>query len=202
MSTATSPRSCISENSADRSPAIFVSKQWYIVEFPQRKTNRIPEFDYSANGAYFVTICTENRSRILCDIVGDGSPVPKPAGLLAEEYLRNLPEKYPTVCIDNYVIMPDHIHILLRIEPGTGKPSPTLGNIIGWYKYQVTKQYNAQANTQGSKLFQRSYYDHTIRNQADYDEVWLYIDHNPSKWVLQNHEPTEIHTACHFPVLP
>ena len=81
----------------------------------------------------------------------------------------------------------DFIHILLRID-GTGNPSPTMGNVVGWYKYQVTKQVNLLRNMPGEKLFQRSYYDHVIRNQQDYDEIWQYIENNPRKWVIkQNH---------------
>ena len=155
------------------------------MEFVQRKINRIPEFDYGTNGAYFVTICTQDRKRVLGDIVGDGFPVPKTIGLLAEEYIKQIPEKYPGVYVDKYVIMPDHIHMLLRIDCGTGNPSPTLGNVIGWYKYQVTKEYNRCANAECTRLFQRSYYDHVIRNQRDYDEIWQYIENNPRKWALQ-----------------
>ena len=155
------------------------------MDLPQRKLNRIPEYDYSTNGAYFITICTQDRRKILSQIVGDGFPVPKPTGKIAEEYIRKIPEKYPTVSVDRYVIMPDHIHMLLRMNHGTGNPSPTLGNIMGWYKYQVTKEVNSQAHITGEKLFQRSYYDHVIRNQQDYNEVWEYIENNPRKWVIQ-----------------
>ena len=82
--------------------------------------------------------------------------------------------------------MPDHIHLLLRIDQDseTGNPSPTLGNVVGWYKYQVTKQVNLQFGQQGEKIFQRSYYDHVIRNQRDYEEIWQYIENNPRKWIL------------------
>lgn len=155
------------------------------MELLRRKANRIPEYDYSTNGAYFVTVCTQDRKKILSRIVGDGFPVPMPYGTIAENVIKNIPAKYPTVTVDKYVIMPDHIHILLRIDCGTGNPSPTLGNVIGWYKYEVTKQCNLSANTAGARLFQRSYYDHVIRNQQDYDEIWQYIEHNPRKWVLQ-----------------
>lgn len=157
------------------------------MEFSQRKPNRLNEYDYSQNGAYFVTICTQDRKPILSQIVGDGFPVPKAAGKIAEEYIRKIPEKYPSVLVDNFVIMPDHIHILLRFnsDQGTGNPSPTLGSVIGWYKYQVTKLVNERLNTQGEKFFQRSYYDHVIRNQQDYDEIWLYIENNPHKWIIQ-----------------
>ena len=160
------------------------------MERPERKANRLYEYDYSTGGAYFVTICTQDRRKILSSIVGDGFPVPKPCGNIAEKYIAKIPEKYPLVAVDNYVIMPDHIHLLLRFhwDLGTGNPSPTLGNVIGWYKYQVTKQVNLLAKTEGEKFFQRSYYDHVIRNQQDYDETWNYIENNPRKWFLQIHD--------------
>ena len=157
------------------------------MEKQHRKLNRLEDYDYSQNVAYFVTICTQDRKPVLGTIVGDGFPVPNQIGEIAEEYIRRISEKYSEVTVDRYVIMPDHIHILLRID-GTGNPSPTMGNVVGWYKYQVTKQVNLLRNMPGEKLFQRSYYDHVIRNQQDYDEIWQYIENKPRKWVIkQNH---------------
>ena len=160
------------------------------MELQKRKPNRLWEYDYSTNGAYFVTICTQDRRKILSSIVGDGFPVPKPCGMIAEKLIAEIPEKYPTVSVDKFVIMPDHIHILLRFDcnSGTGNPSPTLGNVIGWYKYQVTKQVNLQSNNKNERVFQRSYYDHVIRNQRDYDEIWQYIENNPRKWRIERRE--------------
>ena len=167
-------------------PSPTTGTEVQILEFAQRKINRIPEYDYSQNGAYFVTICTHERRKSLSDIVGDGFPVPKPCRMIAEEMIRRISVKYPKVSVDRYVIMPDHIHLLLRIDRDlrTGNPSPTLGNIIGWYKYQVTKEINLLLGQQGEKVFQSSYYDHVIRNQQDYNQVWEYIESNPRKWVL------------------
>ena len=105
--------------STKRKRVAFMEKQ-------SRKQNRLENYDYSQNGAYFVTICTQDRKPVLGAIVGDGFPVPKPIGEIAEEYIRRISEKYPDVTVDQYVIMPDHIHILLRID-GTGNPSPTNG---------------------------------------------------------------------------
>ena len=95
------------------------------MEHPERKLNRLSEYDYGTNGAYFVTICTQDRCKILSTIVGDGFPVPKPHGMIAEKYIAEIPKKYPTVSVDKFVIMPDHIHLLLRfgLEEGTGNPS-------------------------------------------------------------------------------
>ena len=113
-------------------------------------------------------------------------------------FIQKISEKYPNVTVDKYVIMPDHIHLLIQIHAvgeasrlpqirpeknGTGNPSPTVGNVIGWFKYQITKQVNSLLGTVGDRLFQRSYYDHVIRNQRDYDEIWEYIEANPSKWL-------------------
>ena len=121
---------------------------------------------------------------MLCDIVGDGFPVPKEPGKIAEETIKKIADKFPIVRVDKYVVMPNHIHLLLCIvrEGGTGNPSPTLGKIIGWYKYDVTKKVNAAMDTPGKRFFQRSYHDHVIRGEKDYLKIWEYIENNPTKW--------------------
>lgn len=80
--------------------------------------------------------------------------------------------------------MPNHIHMLIQLYPanGTGNPSPTLGNIIAWYKYQVTREVNTCCNSAGMRFFQRSYHDHIIRGEVDYLKIWEYIESNPAKW--------------------
>ena len=161
-----------------------------------RKQNRIKNYDYSQNGAYFITICTHDRKRILSEIVGDGYIILHSCGMVAERMIHMISDKYPCVFADHYVIMPDHIHMLLRIdcshnrsdyddEAGTGNPSPTIGKIVGWYKYQTSKEINLMNGTAGKVVFQRSYYDHVIRNQQDYDDTWSYIENNPRKWILE-----------------
>ena len=146
------------------------------MELPQRKKIRIGEYDYSQCGAYFVTICTQNRRPILSNIVGDDAHiVPKRYGQIAEKYLKNAAE------IEKYVIMPDHIHMLIRLEEqGAEKRSPQasrIASIVRSIKTLTTKEI-------GEPIFQRSYYDHVIRNQRDYNEIWEYIENNPRKWML------------------
>ena len=158
------------------------------MDLPERKKNRLEQYDYGQNGAYFVTICTKDRKSILCDIVGDGFPVLKPIGKIAQTVTEQIPVKYSAVRIDKHVIMPNHIHLLLSIENGgTGNPSPTVGTVVGWYKYSITKQANRQYGTSGNKIFQRSYHDHIIRNEKDYAEIWVYIENNPKKWTLDRY---------------
>ena len=155
------------------------------MELPKRKSTRLKNYNYNATGAYFVTICTKNRKNILCNIVGEGSPLPQltSQGIITNKYILSVNQKYPTVFIDKYVIMPNHIHIILRIDNnGRGNPSPTVSNVIGWLKYNISKDINEFQNTQGKSVFQRSYHDHIIRGENDYREIWQYIDTNPQKW--------------------
>ena len=147
------------------------------MEMPERKPNRIENYDYSPNGAYFITICTKDRKRILSDIVGDDAHiVPKPYGEVVQRYIRNVPE------IEKYVIMPDHIHMIIRLQNGSMRAStPTktnrIASIVRSIKTLTTKEI-------GVPIFQRSYYDHVVRNQQDYNEIWEYIENNPRKWAM------------------
>ncbi len=162
----------------------------------KRKRNRLKEYDYSLEGGYFVTVCTDNRAHILsCIPVGDGFPVPRltEAGEVVERCIGEIGGRYPSVSVDKFVIMPNHLHMILVFDSGThgtGDPSPTsigeappsLGALLGWFKYKTTKEINDLNGTAGKKLWQRSYYDHVIRNRTDYLEIWQYIDDNPAKW--------------------
>ncbi len=148
------------------------------MDLPKRKSNRLENYDYGTEGAYFITLCTQNRAKILRNVVGDDAHiVPKEYGVIIEKYICNVPE------IEKYVIMPDHIHLLIRIENGTmwaSSPTKRVSSIIRSLKILTTKEI-------GKSIFQRSFYDHIIRNQNDYNEIWEYIDNNPTKW-LETHK--------------
>ena len=168
-----------------------------------RKRNRLENYDYSSSGAYFITICTAGRRRILSEIlprmekgnaitsltdVGEGFPLPQLTiqGEIVDKWINNIPDKYPSISVDRYVIMPDHIHLLLFAHNGgRGNPSPTIDSVIGWFKYQSTKNINDYFGTPGNKIFQRSFYDHVIRNQQDYDQILKYIYENPINWEFE-----------------
>lgn len=83
-------------------------------ELPKRKTARLKGFDYNNRGAYFITICTQNRKNVLSTIVGEGSPLPRLSryGETVEKWIQNIPEKYQEISVDQYVIMPNHIDYL------------------------------------------------------------------------------------------
>ena len=87
------------------------------------------------------------------------------------------PEIYSGVCVDKYVVMPNHIHAILDVGPDNQK---NLSNVIGQYKMSVTKL--ARKKVAGFRVWQRSYHDHVIRNQVGYEKIWAYIENNPLKW--------------------
>ena len=152
------------------------------MELQKRKSNRLKNYDYSQNGAYFITICVQD----IKIIVGEGlaPPVLKllPFGECIKEQINNLEIRYENVKIDNYVIMPNHIHILMRIENQTGgaSPSPTVSDIICAFKSLSTLECKKLFPI--DILFQRSYHDHIIRDDIDYQNICQYIDENPIKW--------------------
>ena len=128
-------------------------------------------------------------------IVGEGSPLPRWSryGEIVDGWIQKISEKYPKASVDCYVIMPNHIHILLSIAKddgrgnpsptdGTGASSPTADTVIGWLKYQATKEINQLRGSTGDKIFQRSFFDHIVRNRDDYDEIFKYICENPTRW--------------------
>lgn len=154
------------------------------IGLPKRKSTRLKGYDYSTEGAYFITICVQDRRNILSEIiVGEGLAPPEvqltETGRLAEEQLRQLSVRYPTATVDRYVIMPNHIHFILRLRDRAGRasPSPTVVQVVGAFKSMTTRLCPGK-----SKLFQRSFYDHVIRGEEDYQEIWSYIDQNPAKW--------------------
>jgi len=150
------------------------------MNFMQRKPTRIGGYDYSQNGAYFVTLCTRDRMEILSEIVGDDAHiVPKTCGKIAEKYIHNAPE------VEKYVLMPDHIHMIIRLNnenclkpEGNINHKNKVASIVRSIKVLTTKEI-------GASIFQRSYYDHVIRNQQDYNEIWEYIENNPRRWLAK-----------------
>jgi len=154
-------------------------------ELPNRKKIRIDNYDYSSVGAYFVTICTENRQKTLwntvgADIIRPDCPPLSNEGKIVEEAILQIPGHYENVRVDKYCIMPDHVHLLLSFDAGGRMISaPTLSNVVGSMKRWVSKQI-------GRPIWQKSFYEHSVRNQADYDEIWAYIENNPLKYSLQD----------------
>lgn len=157
--------------------------------FPKRKHPRLKFYDYSTAGAYFVTICTQNSRCLLSRIVGRGLA---PAeiqhteyGQIARKQLLMLEQRYPLLKIDQYVIMPNHIHVILILsEAEKDTQYPALTDIICAYKSLTTRECKKVRPI--DKLFQTSFYEHVIRGREDYDEIAEYIVNNPKQWELDN----------------
>ena len=155
------------------------------MELPKRKPTRLKGYDYGAPGAYFITICTKNREKLLSSIiVGDDVHIIlknhlSNYGLICDRYINNINIKYENVIVDKYVIMPNHIHLIIFLHGTMRASSPTknIETIIRSFKALVTKEI-------GYSIWQRSFHDHIIRGEKDYQKIWEYIDTNPLKWEL------------------
>lgn len=151
------------------------------MNLPTRKPPRLKNYDYSQNGAYFVTICTHKRKCVLSDIiVGEGlcalpQNVMTSIGKEIQKSIQYINDNYIGVTIDKYVIMPNHIHLIVILDYSGGRGNPPLQNIIGQLKSYTTNKF-------GGILWQRSFHDHIIRDENDYRTIWEYIDTNPEKW--------------------
>ena len=136
------------------------------MEFSSRKPTRLKDYDYSSPGAYFVTICTKGRKNLLCDIiVGEGlCALPQidmtKIGKEVESCIQFI-NNASGIMIDKYVIMPNHIHLIVIIEDSGGDGTPPLHQIIGRLKSYTTRKY-------GNSFWQRSFHDHIIRDEQDY----------------------------------
>ncbi|MBQ8546808.1 MAG: transposase, partial [Clostridia bacterium] len=145
-------------------------------ELPKRKPNRLDGFDYNSSGAYFITICTKDRKEILSNItVGTGvldCPKTKLScfGEIADKYIKQLSDFYENLSVDYYVIMPNHIHLLICVyDSGQSRtPVPTRQNsiisrFVSTFKRFCNKEY-------GFNPWQGRFHDHIIRNRDDYEE--------------------------------
>ena len=154
------------------------------MEYPKRKHPRLKEYDYSQNGVYYVTICVENHRCILGEIDDRHIMHLGRLGEITKKYIEQIEGYYQFVRIVNYVIMPNHIHLLIQkdIPPkivlenwDAVKKTPSLQQIIHGLKVMTTKEI-------GQAIWQKSFYEHIIRNISDIQRVSDYIDANPSRW--------------------
>ncbi len=158
-------------------------------DFPQRKKIRLQNYDYSTAGAYFITVCVKDRRPVLWENVGADIIRPNQIqlseyGKLVEIAIKNIPEHYEDVSVDKFCIMPDHIHLLISSTNGRMISAPTMSRVVGQMKRWVSKKVKIY-------FWQKSYFDHVIRNEHDYAENWEYIDRNPQVWIEKHQNQTE-----------
>jgi len=158
----------------------------------QRRSIRLKDYDYSHEGAYFVTICTQNKVSVFGEGVNCEMRLNEFGNIINECWAE----------IDAFVVMPNHVHGIVTIVDicrGTacrapteqfGRPTPSsLPTTIRSFKSAVNKRTNALRNNPGHRLWQRNYYEHVIRNENDLNDIRQYILDNPVKWGMDEENP-------------
>jgi REP element-mobilizing transposase RayT len=147
---------------------------------PQRKSPRLQGYDYSQSGAYFITICTHQRQNLFGEVI-DGVMHCSQAGDIAMACWHIIPNHYPAVELDAFVVMPNHIHGILVLD-GDGKQFKTvLGRVINGYKGAVTARIREQIDS-NLVAWQGRYHDHIIRDERGLNLIRAYVENNPAKW--------------------
>lgn len=185
-----------------------------------RRSIRLPEYDYSSSGAYFVTLVTHLRESILGEIVA-GEMAPNIAGEQIWEVWNSLPSRYSQIEVDEVVVMPNHFHGILwinetdggfsvgaihelpqqlpqRLEPHPQTPEERRLNrrrmllplVMGYFKMNSSKKINQMLGSSGRPIWQRNYYERVIRNETELNAIRVYIQNNPSQWELDRENPT------------
>ncbi|PIX48030.1 MAG: transposase, partial [Armatimonadetes bacterium CG_4_8_14_3_um_filter_66_20] len=155
-----------------------------------RRSIRLPEYDYSTPGAYFVTICTQDRQCLFGDITDDAMR-PNEAGRMVEAWWRELTSKFPTTSADAHILMPNHVHGIVAIEREDGAP---LGAMVQWFKTMTTNAYIQGVRQDGwapfpGRLWQRNYFERIVRDDDELFETREYIASNPVNWEHDEDNP-------------
>jgi REP element-mobilizing transposase RayT len=173
-----------------------------------RRSIRLAEYDYSRDGAYFVTVCAHGRECLFGSIADYAMALNALGQIAASEWLRTHALR-PNVLLDEFVVMPNHFHGIIVITSSVGSlspkqdlrpdahargplrsPSQTVGAIVRGWKGAVTKQINDLRGTSSSPVWQRNFYEHVIRNEQDMQAIREYIVSNPTRWDDDEQNPS------------
>jgi len=178
------------------------------INLHHRKSIRLKNYDYSLPGEYFITLCTHDKVCMFGEAIEDEMRL-TPTGEIAKRCWEEIPKHFPNVELDEHIIMPNHIHGIIIINPLVGvdnhnssvgveyiQPLPktfqhvipnSLGSIIRSYKAAISRECRKQKYSDFS--WQRNYYEHIIRNDKDLNNIREYISNNPIKWCLDENNP-------------
>jgi REP element-mobilizing transposase RayT len=186
----------------------------YNPDIHHRRSIRLKGYVYSQKGYYFVTICIQNRECLLGQLINN-TILLNDAGLMVQNIWKALPDHYPGVGIDSYIIMPNHIHGIIILTVGAGHcacsykgltiqgqprgvaPTMKLSDVIHRFKSLTTTIYRQSVIHHNwpsfpGKLWQRNYYDHIIRNDQELNQIREYIINNPLKWETDEENPVNL----------
>ena len=175
-----------------------------------RRSIRLRGYDYSRAGAYFVTLCAQQRECLFGEVV-DGKMRPNDAGRMIQGWWGELTKKFPSVALDDLIVMPNHLHGILFIKPITqipggaiaaGEKAPsngrlTLGTMMDWLKTMTTNEYirgvrNSAWRSFPGRLWQRDYHDHIVREDEELKSIREYIRQNPARWAWDRENPAAV----------
>ena len=154
------------------------------MDYPKRKHPRLKDYDYSQNGAYYITICVKDHHCLLGQIDDTDMVQLSDYGSIAKKYLNDIECHYQYIRVVNFIVMPNHVHLLIQkdIPPqrvlqmlDSGEKTVSITTIVQAFKRMTTKEI-------GYSIWQSSFYEHIIRNSADIQRVSDYIDANPRRW--------------------
>jgi REP element-mobilizing transposase RayT len=168
-----------------------------------RRSIRLRGYDYTAAGAYFVTICAFQRECLFGSVQAETMVVNDAGGIIEETWYR-LPRRFPSIVLDECIVMPNHFHGIVLIEGGHEATSgaaansgaaggvPSLGMIIRAFKSISAVEVNLVIGRQGSPLWQRNYYEHILRSERDLEVIRRYITDNPRNWAEDVENPVNV----------
>ena len=176
-------------------PKTIAMRETHQPERPRRRSIRLPDYDYSQVGAYFVTICTWKWICLFGDIINTEMCL-NGLGRVAQERWEDIPKHFSAVEIDAFVVMPNHLHGIIVITgdpleatqgpplqyPPSGPPKGSVGAIVGSYKSAVSKRINAIRGAKGKPVWQRNYYEQIVLDEDHLNRVRQYIFDNPACW--------------------
>jgi len=175
----------------------------------RRRSIRLKGYDYSQAGAYYITVCVEDRSCLFGDILDGNMRLSAVGDMIASEWLA-LQSRFPNVELDEYIVMPNHMHGIIVINSdyvgagiahakdwATTRVAPTLGDMLGAFKSSVTVNYIRGVKQLGwprfrGRLLQRNFYEHIIRDERDLNRIREYIAKNPALWDEDEENPARV----------
>jgi putative transposase len=173
----------------------------------KRRSIRLKGWDYSSSGLYFITVCTQNRGCVLGKIA-KGELELNESGYFVAQCWRDIPKHFPHAELDEFIVMPNHVHGIIAIFDSVGaynhtprqmetnnhlpslsmrSPCKTIGSMIRGFKIGCSKCFDK--NTDMSIIWQRNYYEHIIRNEAELTNTRQYIRENPATWLEDDENP-------------
>jgi len=173
----------------------------------RRRSIRMPKFDYASGGVFFVTICVKGRECLFGEVVECQMRLNE-AGRLAVDCWESIAVHRRNVELDTYVVMPNHVHGLLRVAPvgatlaspssepalrvAHGPPPNSIGAIVGAFKADVSRRMNRLRLARRHSVWQRDYHDHLVRNDRALDRIRNYIAANPARWSTDPENPERV----------